>query len=115
MKRDLLSWRFWKSSAKKGEFSILNPGRFDENEKLFEDLQKFGVTQINEGGSGDYLDCLCIRYVPANEWNMYEADESGAKARLFFSKLLRRFTPLLSAFGFFYDIFRAVNAEDPIC
>lgn len=109
LKRSELSWRFWKSSTKKGEFSLLNPGRFDENEKLFEDLQKFGVTQINEGGSGDYLDCLCVRYVPANEWNMYEADESGAKARLFFSKLLERFTPLLSAFGLYYKIFSKSN------
>ena len=110
--RSELSWRFWKSSAKKGEFSILNPGRFDENEKLFEDLQEFGVAQINEGGHGDYLDCLCIRYVPANEWNMYEADESGAKARLFFSKLLERLTPLLSALGFYYEIANRVNAME---
>lgn len=115
IERSELSWRFWKSSAKKGEFGILNPMRFEENEQLFEDLQKFGVRQISEGGYEDYLDCICIPYVPANEWNTYEADESGARARLFFSKLLRRFTPLLSAFGFFYDIFRAVNAEDPIC
>lgn len=115
IERSELSWRFWKSSAKKGEFSILNPMRFEENKQLFEDLQKFGVRQISEGGYEDYLDCICIPYVPANEWNTYEADESGARARLFFSKLLRRFTPLLSAFGFFYDIFRAVNAEDPIC
>ncbi len=115
IQRSNLSWRFWKSSAKKGEFSILNPMRFEENVQLFEDLQKFGLHQISEGGYDDYLDCICIPYVPAHEWNTYEADESGARARLFFSKLLRRFTPLLSAFGFFYDIFRAVNAEDPIC
>ena len=109
LKRSELSWRFWKSSTRKGEFSLLNPRRFDENEKLFKDLQKFGVTQINEGGPGDYLDCLCVRYVPANEWNMYEADESGAKARLFFSRILERFTPILSAFGMYYKMFKKVN------
>ena len=109
LKRSELSWRFWKSSVKKGEFSILNPGRFDENEKLFNDLQKFGVTMINEGGDGDYLDCLCIRYVPANEWRMYEPDESGAKARLFFSKILERFTPILAAFGMYYKMFKMAN------
>jgi len=103
--RSELSWRFWKSSMHKGEFSILNPERFDENEKLFNDMQAYGVRMINEGGYDDYLDCLCVRYVPANEWGMYEADEAGAQIRLFFSKILEFFTPFLSMYGALYKIF----------
>ena len=107
--RTELAWRFWKGSESKGEFSVLNPGRFDEKQKLFEDLQAYGVTQLNEGSSGDYLDCVCIRYAPVNEWNMYEADEPGARARAFFGKIYEMFMPLLSAFGIYYKVFRAVN------
>ena len=103
--RSELSWRFWKSSTLKGEFSLLNPDRFDENEKLFADLQAFGVIMINEGGYNDYLDCACVRYVPANEWGMYEADESGTQARLFFSRILEFLTPLLSMYGLLYKLF----------
>lgn len=111
IERSELSWRFWKASVDngKGEFSILNPKRFDEKQKLFEDLQAFGVTMLNEGGQGDYLDCICVRYVPACEWTMYEADESGAKARLFFSRILEIFTPILSLFGAYYAAARIIN------
>ena len=30
----------------------------------------------------DYYDCLCPQYVPADEWNEFEADEPGAQLRL---------------------------------
>ena len=108
--RTELSWRFWKSSAGKGEFSVLNPARFDERQQLFEDLQAFGVRTISEGGHGDYLDCICIRYAPAAEWNMYEADEIGAKTRLFFGGILESMTPFLSAYGLFYRIAQRIYA-----
>ena len=51
-------------------------------------------------------------YAPPDEWNEYEADEIGAKTRLFFGKLLEKFTPLLAAFGFYYKVFRKVNGGD---
>ena len=110
--RSEICWRFWKSSVNRGEFSILNPKRFDLREELYEDVKASGATTISEGGNNDYLDCLCVRYIPANEWNQFEADESGAKARLFFGKLLERFTPLLSALGFYYEIANRVNAME---
>ncbi|MBQ7688321.1 MAG: DUF4838 domain-containing protein [Clostridia bacterium] len=109
VERSELSWRFWKASVNKGEFSLLNPDRYDEKQKLFEDLQAFGVNSLNEGGSGDYLDCICVRYAPANEWNMYEADEFGARMRLLFGKILERLTPLLSAFGVYYRLSQKTN------
>ncbi len=107
--RSELSWRFWKASTNKGEYSLLNPCRYEEKQKLFDDLKEFGVNMLNEGGYGDYLDCYCIRYVPANEWNMYEADEPAPHFRLFFGRILELFTPLLAAFGMYYGIARLLN------
>ena len=109
VKRAELSWRFWKACVSRGEFSPLNPGRFDEKEALFEDLQAFGVKQIDEFSYGDYLDCACIRYAPANKWNEFEAGESETKARTdvgsFYEKYL---SPLLFAFGLYYKIAEAI-------
>lgn len=114
VERSELSWRFWKGSVGKGEFSVLNPKRFDEKQKLFEDLQAFGVKQISEGSYEDYLDCYCVRYVPVNEWNMYEADEPAACARAVCGRFYEKYlVPILSAFGVYYKIFRAVNAASP--
>ena len=104
IERSELSWRFWKASVQKGEFSILNPDRFAEKEKLFEDLQAFGVTTISEGGDGDYLDCICIRYAPADQWNGYEADSVSAQRRARFGAILEKLMPLLTFRGFFYRL-----------
>ena len=112
IQRSELSWRFWKGSENKGEFSVLNPERFDEKQKLFEDLQSFGVLQISEGSYNDYLDCLCVRYVPVNEWNQYEADEIGAKTRLFFGKLWESMVPMFSGImRAMYKLKRLVNGK----
>ncbi len=103
--RSELSWRFWKGSANKGEFSLLNPERFNERQKLFDDFKAFDVIMLNEGGYNDYLDCACVRYAPVNEWNMYEEDESGTQARLFFCKILEALTPFLTLNGLLYNLF----------
>ena len=103
--RSELSWRFWKGSTNKGEFSVLNPERFDEREKLFEDFKAHDVRMISEGSYDDYLDCLCVRYVTTNEWNMYEPDESGAQTRLAFGRILESVTPFLSLYGLLYKLF----------
>ncbi|MBQ7638149.1 MAG: DUF4838 domain-containing protein [Clostridia bacterium] len=107
--RSKISWRFWKAGMNKGEYSLLNPARYNEKEQLFRDLKAHGVSTISEGGYGDYLDCICIRYAPPNEWDMYEADETGAQTRLFFGKILERFTPLLAMFGLYYEVFRCFS------
>ena len=110
IERSELSWRFWKASVNKGEFSLWNMHRYDEKVRLFEDLQAFGVTMISEGGYDDYLDCICIKYAPANEWDMYEAGEPGAEARLFFGKILEKLMPLLTACGIVYKMLQMINA-----
>lgn len=102
--RSELSWRFWKAGVNKGEFSLLNPERFEERKRLFIDLKTFGALTISEGGYADYLDCICIKYVTADKWNQYEAGEAGAEARLFFGKLLEKWTPVLTAGGLLYRI-----------
>ena len=108
IERSEASWRFWKASRNKGEFSLLNPDRFEEREKLFNDLQALGVTTLSEGGYEDYLDCVCIRYAPADEWNMYEAGERGAQTRLFFGRILEKLMPVLTGFGLFYRLFQRI-------
>ena len=109
IERSELCWRFWKGSVNKDEFSLMNPDRYKEKQKLFDDMKASGITMINEGGYDDYLDCLCVKYVPVNEWNMYEADERDAQVRLFFGKILESITPLLAAFGIYYRIARSVG------
>ena len=109
--RSEISWRFWKASMNKSEFSILNPNRFEEKQKLYRALRAHGVTTLSEGGYGDYYDCICIKYAPADEWNDYEADEIGAKTRRFFSRILERFVHLLAAFGLYYKVYRSVLSK----
>ncbi len=109
IKRSELSWRFWKASTGKAEFSALNPERYAEKEKLFEDMKAFGVSMISEGSYGDYLDCICIKYVPANEWNMYEDDEPAAHVRLFFEKILESLIPFLTGGGILYRLFSGLS------
>lgn len=106
--RSELSWRFWKASRKKSEFSLLNPDRFAEKEKLFADLQAFGVTTLSEGGYKDYLDCICIKYAPADEWNSYEAGERGAETRVFFGRILEKLMPLLTLGGVYYKLYQRI-------
>ena len=80
--RSELSWRYWKSCTRRGEFSPADPRRFDESERLFRDLTASGVRTLDEWSDGDCLDCLCVRYVPADEWNWYEPDDPASWVRL---------------------------------
>ena len=108
IERSALSWRFWKASVNKGEFSYLNPERFEERERLFNDLQSFGVTTLSEGGNNDYLDCICVRYAPAEHWNGYEADSAGAQSRAKYGGLLETIYPYLTLHGLLYRLARKV-------
>ena len=108
--RSELSWRYWKACVNRGEFSLWNPERFAEKERLFDDLQSFGVTTISEGGDRDYLDCICIKYAPADAWNGYEADSAGARNRAFFGQILEKFMPFLTAGGLVYRLLGRIYA-----
>lgn len=109
VERSELSWRYWKASVKKSEFSLWNPGRFTEKEKLFEDFKAFGIRTLSEGQEvGDYMDCYSPKFAIPDEWYMYEADESGAKTINFFGGILEKLLPLLTGFGTVYKIMKAI-------
>ena len=53
--RSTISWRFWKACVDQGEFSQLNPERFEETKKLYADMRAHGVAIISEGGRTDLV------------------------------------------------------------
>ena len=108
--RSELSWRFWKAADKRAEFSLVNPNRFDEKQKLYDDIVASGTKRMSEGQEwGDYLDCAAVRFAPVDDWNSYEAEESGTKAINFFGGILEKLMPVLTAFGGFFKISNNFN------
>ncbi len=110
VERSEISWRYWKANMRKSEFSLWNPNRFEEKQRLFDDIRASGAMTISEGGYEDYLDCICIKYALPDEWNDYEANERGAQTRLFFGKILEPMMPVLTGFGVFYKLSRTSQA-----
>jgi len=51
IERSELSWRHHKANLFYNEFSLLNPFRPKENEKLYNDIKKHGITRITEHGN----------------------------------------------------------------
>ena len=106
-----MSWKYWKASTDRGEFSLMNPDRFKEKGKLFDMLIKYDIHVLNEGGEyDDYRDCISARYTKPDEWYMYEAGEPGAIMRNFFSSILEKLIPFLTGNGFLYKIYKAVSS-----
>ena len=68
--RSMLSYRYYKSCAKKGEFSVLRSHHFEENEKLYNDIIASGITSDQEGRfEGQLLTEPYPRYTKANNWS----------------------------------------------
>jgi hypothetical protein len=76
LRRSELSWRYWKSANKRGEFSrwrfpyvYMNAG-----ESLHNDLKAFGIRVLGEGGKHSLSDCeLLYLYRPVTKWTtLYE-------------------------------------------
>lgn len=112
--RSELSWRYWKASGNRGEFSLVNTERFDELEKLYADVVESGVKTLSEGQKwGDYLDCGLVRYTKPDKWVFYEVDEFGTKELNDLGKIWEVATKVLTAFGGFYKIFRAIQSINP--
>ena len=75
VKRSMLSYRYYKGCALKGEFSVFNPMRFEENEKLYNDMIDSGVTCDGEMiFNGEMLDDPFARYVVPNKWGRVSQD-----------------------------------------
>ncbi len=74
--RSELSWRYWKNTNKKGEFSRLNfPYVYmNAGEKLHADFKAMGVRVFSEGARSELSDCeLLYLYRVATKWTkLYE-------------------------------------------
>lgn len=111
--RSELSWRFWKAGEKRGEFCLMNPKRFDEKRKLFDDIIASGTTRLGENQPKlDYADCGIPEYVSPDRWQFYEVDEFGTRELGNLGKILEFITPLLTAFGGFYKLFTDMMSAD---
>jgi hypothetical protein len=65
----MLSYRYYKACALKGEFSVFNPMRFEEVEKLYNDMIDSGITCDAEMRfNGEMLNDPFARYVVPNKW-----------------------------------------------
>lgn len=105
-----MSWKYWKASANRGEFSLTNPNRFQEKQKLYDLLIKYDIHMLNEGGEyDDFRDCISVRNTKPDDWHMYEAGEPGAIIRNFFSRILENLMPFLTGLGALYNIYKIVS------
>lgn len=106
IERSELSWRYWKACANRGEFCFINPSRYDEREKLFNDIIASGAVRMSEGQeANDYVYCPSVRYIIPDNWANYEEGESGATATNFFGKILEFITSATPILGTLYAIF----------
>lgn len=89
IKRSMLSYRYYKGCAKKGEFSVLNPMRFEETEKLYNDIIDSGITCDQElRFNNELLDEPYARYLNPRDWGRVSAQSSQAKAIARYIRLL---------------------------
>lgn len=88
VKRSQLSYRYYKCCALKGEFGRLKKNRFEETEKLYNEIVAAGVTMDSEGSYGKILDDPYARYEQANDWGRTSPDSSRARLINFYIKLL---------------------------
>ena len=101
IRRSELSWRYWKSANKRGEFSrnqfpyiYMNAG-----EKLHEDMKEMGIVVFSEGFSWKISDCeLLYLYREVFKWTtLYEE---------WFWDILNPFAvALYKTFGVIYNVF----------
>ncbi len=67
--RSEISWRYWKACNYIGEFSTTdNEKRIAENEKLYNDMVKFGITRLSEGEGGYIKEEKVDFTVAPNRW-----------------------------------------------
>lgn len=71
IQRSELCWRFWKCCNRKQEFSVLRPlnARMTERERLYNDIQSFGLRRLGEYASRVISDCKSLYLLrPATKW-----------------------------------------------
>lgn len=104
--RSEISWRYYKATAIKGEFSYFNPERFDKLEELYNDIRNAGVTKMCEWDTvGNYFDCTAVRYLSPDDWSYYEPGASKqADRQVKMEQAREKVTPFLTAYGIMYDM-----------
>ena len=109
IKRSELSWRWWKASAGKYEFSFFSCKRGDEKEKLYQDLLDAGVKMWSEGGSTTVVDSEIVRYTAPDHWGTAERFEKDTTAQqmMKYEKLAEKFPPLFGIFAYFNNLFKS--------
>jgi hypothetical protein len=106
LKRTELSWRWWKASAGKCEFSFFSRKRAAEKEKLYEDLLASGVIDFAEFSAEDVraIDKEVIRYATPDQWHVGSEDNENCQTQMKIEKLAERFPPLFGIVAFFYTM-----------
>ena len=73
IRRSELSWRYWKSANKRGEFSRLQFPYvwMNEGKKLHDDIKEMNAVLFSEGGTNLLSDCeLLYLYRVSNKWTV---------------------------------------------
>ena len=106
LKRTELSWRWWKASAGKCEFSFFSRKRAVEKEKLYEDLLASGVIDFAEFSAEDVraIDKEVIRYATPDQWHVGSENKEDCQTQMKIEKLAERFPPLFGIVAFFYTM-----------
>lgn len=106
LKRTELSWRWWKASAGKCEFSFFSRKRAAEKEKLYEDLLASGVIDFAEFSAEDVraIDKEVIRYATPDQWHVGSENKEDCQTQMKIEKLAERFPPLFGIVAFFYTM-----------
>lgn len=108
IKRSKLSWKWWKASAGKSEFSFFNPKRADEKEKFYNELLESGVNYVAEGGiSAKGIDREVIRYAVPDQWRIGAENNEKVQEQMKYEKLAEKFPPLFGIIAFFYTMIKA--------
>lgn len=109
IQRSKLSWRWWKASAGKCEFSFFNPRRPEEKEKLYQDLLASGVIDFGEYTGNDVaaIDPEIIRYATPDFWHSGNTNNADCQKQMKIEKLAVAFPPLFGLVAYFYTMIHA--------
>lgn len=105
IERSELSWRWYKASAYKGEFSVLNPLRFNNKEQLYKDLLASGIRTFCEFSSEDLtqIDPDVIRYDIPDRWHVGSENDEKTQKAIRFGKI-SEWLPVFGIVEYFWQM-----------
>ena len=112
IERSKLSWRWWKASAGKSEFSFFNPKRADEKEKLYNDLLESGTIYFSEGedwagAHAKNIEREVVRYAIPDQWHNGSENNEDVQKQMKIEKLAAKFPPLFALVAYFYTMVKS--------